>query len=342
MSRDLSLVVDMYGCPNRCKHCWLGSIPHQQMEQGTDQWIVDYFKPYFDTVEYYSWLREPDNLPDYEARWERDKAISVGVLPERFELASFLRLSHDPEYAKFLKRVGVECVQLTFFGLEETTDRYVGRKGAFGELLQATENLFANGIAPRYQAFINRENKDEVVKLLDLIRDLQLEERCKAIGKEFMFLVHEGSCSGENSKLYDIRISKNEIPNELIPYYHGYGNLLTERECCERLKDEAAAYVYHNEDRVVLHITSNYDVYYNFTHISPNWRIGNLKEEAAEVLVPRILDEDSFALRMARDVTLSELVERYGDFSSDKVFSLGDYKEYLLNRHIDNLPWYHI
>ena len=61
--------------------------------------------------------------------------LSVGGKPERFELASFWRLVRDPDYAGFLKEVGVRQVQLTFFGLEELTDRYTGRKGAFRELL---------------------------------------------------------------------------------------------------------------------------------------------------------------------------------------------------------------
>ena len=133
--KPLDLVADMYGCPNRCRHCWLGHMPNRVMEPGADAWLVNYFKPDFETVVFYSWLREPDFCDDYRARWERDNALSVGGKPERFELASFWRLVRDPDYAGFLKEVGVRQVQLTFFGLEELTDRYTGRKGAFRELL---------------------------------------------------------------------------------------------------------------------------------------------------------------------------------------------------------------
>ena len=55
MKKKLSLVVDMAGCPNRCKHCWLGHMPNKRIHD--DQWIVDYFKPHFDQITYYSWLR---------------------------------------------------------------------------------------------------------------------------------------------------------------------------------------------------------------------------------------------------------------------------------------------
>ena len=143
-NKPLTLAVDMYGCPNRCLHCWLSHMPNRTMEPDADRWIVDQFKPYFDHIEFFSWLREPDFCPDYRSRWERDKILSVNAVPPRFELASFWRLSRDPGYVSFLKDVGVGCVQLTFFGMDETTDRYVGRKGAFQELLEATEILLDN------------------------------------------------------------------------------------------------------------------------------------------------------------------------------------------------------
>ena len=158
-NKPLTLAVDMYGCPNRCLHCWLSHMPNRTMEPDADRWIVDLFRPYFARIAFYSWLREPDFCDDYRARWERDKALSVGALPQRFELGSFRRLARDPDYAAFLKETGVKCVQLTFFGLEEMTDRYVGRKGAYRELLQATEILLAHEISPRWQTFINEENE---------------------------------------------------------------------------------------------------------------------------------------------------------------------------------------
>ena len=126
--KSLTLAVDMFGCPNRCLHCWLSHMPNKKMDDRDDKWIVDCFKPYFDKIEFFSWLREPDFCQNYRERWEIDKELSVNTVPRRFELGSFWRLVRDPEYVLFLKDVGVKCVQLTFFGLKETTDRYIGRK----------------------------------------------------------------------------------------------------------------------------------------------------------------------------------------------------------------------
>lgn len=336
LPKPLSLVVDLYGCPNRCGHCWLGHMPNRVMEEGADVWLVDYFRPDFSSVAFYSWLREPDYCDGYRARWARDNEISVGAKPERFELASFWRLARDPEYAGFLREVGTRRVQLTLFGLEETTDRYTGRKGAFREILRATEILLEHRIAPRWQAFLTEENREEVPALLELARTLSLEERCRAFGETFRFFVHAGSCDGENRKRYPVRIEKGHIPAALIPYYWQYDRLLTEADCCRRLRGSAAHEVPGSGETVVLNISNTFDAYFNFTHMTPEWRIGNLRTDPRPELIRRITEEDIPALRLARGITLGELAERYGDPSSERAFTLEDYQGYLLNRYLED------
>lgn len=336
ISKSLTLVVDMYGCPNRCKHCWLGHMPNKEMEADADIWLVNYFRPYFNNITYYSWLREPDYCNNYVQRWYRDNQLSVNILPERFELASFWRIARDPKYILFLKEVGVKKVQLTFFGMEEMTDKYTGRKGAFNELLKATEILIENQIAPRWQAFINEENKNDVIKLLDLIVTLKLEERCRSFNADFKFFVHSGSCDGENRKLYDIRIEKNSIPKALIPYYMDYEKVITEQECCYLLMNDTSNVVYHNEDSIVLNISNTYDAYFNFTHMSEAWKIGNLKTDSPEEMIHKIVEEDTPALNLARKITVKELVAKYGNKLSQKAFFIEDYKAYLLNRYLED------
>ncbi|MBR3474494.1 MAG: radical SAM protein [Oscillospiraceae bacterium] len=334
-SRSLSLAVDLYGCPNRCLHCWLGHMPNLPMEPEADAWIVERFKPFFDRIAFYSWLREPDFCPDYRSRWERDKALSVNAVPERFELASFWRLVRDPDYVHFLKELNVKCVQLSFFGLEQTTDRYVGRRGAFRELLRATEILLENGICPRWQGFLNEENRLELVELLPLSRKLELSRRCAEIGGAFRFFVHEGSCDGENRKLYPIRITRDSIPEELLPFYLDADLLQTEAELCEKWKDEPSHLNFSQEEELVLYVSNQYELFFNYTHMRPEWAVGNLKTEPVEELLRRIEERDTPALRAAREITLGQLVRRYGDPASQRVFDEGDFKIYLLNRHLE-------
>lgn len=333
----LTICMDMFGCPNRCLHCWLGHMPNRQMEAGADEWIVGLFKPYFEEIEFYSWLREPDFCADYRERWERDKRLSVNCEPERFELASFWRLVRDPEYVRFLKEVGVRCVQLTFFGLEKMTDRFIGRKGAFHELMEANELLLENGISPRWQAFIYEENRGELVELLRLSEKLELDRRCAEFGGSFKFFIHAGSCDGENRKLYPIRIEKGHIPEELVPYFWRYDENLPESRFCAELRYDDSHVIFHNEERIVLYVSNEYDLFFNFTHMRPEWRIGNLKTDPIEALVRRVTEEDTEALREANRITVGELVERYGNPLSEKVFEKEDYLGYIFNTHLERL-----
>ena len=327
--KKLNLVVDMNGCPNRCLHCWLGHMPNRKMEEDSDLFIVDYFSPFFNKIAYYSWLREPDYCNDYVARWEKDKAISKNTVPERFELASFFRIVRDNEYIPFLRTVGVKKVQLTFFGLKDTQDKYVGRKGAYEEVMKASDLLIDGGIVPRWQCFINEENKEEIVALYEMAMDLKSHRF-----PELEFFVHEGSCEGENRKLYPIRIEKHHIPEELKCVYLVYENLLSEAECYKLLKDDDSCPSFEIGDEITLNISNTFDVYYNFTNMSEAWKIGNLKNNKQEKLVSDILSGNTYALNKAKQCTWSELAKEYGDPGSDKVFSLEDYKMYLFNERL--------
>lgn len=329
---NLTICLDMNGCPNRCKHCWIGHMPNPHISNDEARAVVNTFKIFFKRITFYSWLREPDYCTDFRARWAADLALSSGDKPQRFELASFYQIVRDPAYVKFLKEVGTKKVQLTLFGLEATTDRYVGRKGAFQEILKATEILIANDIAPRWQLFINEENKDEIVKLLALIQELRLKERCPP----FTFFIQEGSCDGENAKLYPLRIKKESVTEDLIPYYWDFEKKQTEQDLVKQFKASVQEYYVpsNHQGDIVIYISGKWDVFFHFTNMTSEWIIGNLKTDDPAELCRRIQEEDIPALRAARKVTLSELAGRYGDPSSTRLFEESDYKMFLLNRYL--------
>ena len=330
MDSQLNLVVDMHGCPNRCLHCWLGHMPNRTLPDGTDRFIVDYFRPYFGRIAYYSWMREPDFCDDYRERWLKDIAVSVNAVPQRFELASFWRIARDGAYIPFLKEVGVKKVQLTLFGLNETQDRYVGRKGAFDEVMLATRKLMESGIVPRWQCFINEENIREIEEVYALYRRIKAES-CP----EMEFFVHEGSCDGENRRLYPIRIRKKHIPDSLVPVYLGYDELLEEKDCVRELLTCDGSPEYSLPGDVTLNISNTLDAYLNFTHLSAPWRVGNLKADSPGTLNDRLRAGDIPALRLAKRVTWKELVRRYGDAGSERSFSLDDCKMFLFNIYLE-------
>ena len=100
---------------------------------------------------------------------------------------------------------------------------YIGRKGAFRELLKATEILLENNISPRWQIFINKDNIDEISEVIKLSEKMKLKERCLKINNSFELFIHQGSCDGENEKLYDIRITSDDLYKIPEEFHHLLG-----------------------------------------------------------------------------------------------------------------------
>ena len=103
----------------------------------------------------------------------------------------------DPNYIDWLKDFDVKVYQLTLFGLETNTDHYIGRKGAFNEIINATNILLDNGFIPRWQYFVYKDTLADLDEVIALSKELRLEERSKANGGEFKFFIHEGTCDGK-------------------------------------------------------------------------------------------------------------------------------------------------
>ena len=227
-------------------------------------------------------------------------------------------------------------------GSDPDMEKSIGYNGpayGFAYLNAALDHyeLFNDTATAEQALALYEENKEEIVALLKLSEELHLRERCRGFGAEFRFFVHTGGCDGENRKQYGIWIKKENIPEALISCYLNYESLLTERECCERLKEDATHWVHHNEKEIVLLISNTCDVFFNFTQMSKEWKIGNLKTDDREELIRRVVEEDIPALNLAGKITLGELAAKYGNPESDRAFQLNDYKDYLLNRYLEDV-----
>ena len=196
----LSLVMDLLGCPNRCKHCWLSHAPNPRLGPEDLRFAAGALRPFCRELEVYDWTREPDFGDDYREKWALCEKLSTCGGRDHFELASLWRVARDEGYAPWLKTVGVDVVQLTLFGGEEATDWFTGRRGAYQDILTSVDRLLEAGIAPRVQAFVNKRNLGELPAVEDFVRRLSLEERCRDVGREFRCFVHQGSCAGENRR----------------------------------------------------------------------------------------------------------------------------------------------
>lgn len=339
--KKITVCLDMHGCPNRCKHCWLGNTPNGSLNESDLRDVAERFRPYAEKLEVYDWYREPDYADNYKEMWALCNALSDEHAPH-FELVSFWRLARDEDYAKWLAELGVKYAQLTLFGGEETTDYFVGRRGAYREILRSIDLLLDHGICPRIQTFVNARNIGELGRIEALISDRRLEERCREIGGEFSFFLHAGSCDGENERFYEARVTRellSGIPEKLAALtlkHFGKKDIAevfgsSERSLYEELSEDTSVRSIVSGEPV-FYVDKDFNVFPNHTAPSAHWRIGNLRD-GAEKIVSDYLGDASPAQRVFAGVPVSRIVRKCGARDGMGLFSRDDYITYLVNRY---------
>ncbi len=346
MFNKLTVCLDMYGCPNRCRHCWIGITPNPNMSENDLIFTAEKFKPFGKKFEIFDWYREPDFHSDYKKIWDLTEKLSDCKTPH-FELLSYWRAVRDEKYIPWLKSKGVSACQLTLFGNEKTTDKYVGRKGAYSEILKTVDLLIENKISPRIQMFINKDNIDELPYVEELISKNRYKNRCENFGGKFVFFIHQGSCDGENEKLYDIRITKsdlNKIPPKILNETKAYMNCNSVEEIFGKPESELYIDLVSDNstsdlssDKPVFYVNKNFDVYPNFTTPAPFWKIGNLKNDDVDTIIFNFANNKTLAQSVSMNTPISQIVSQEGNPYSERLFDKNDYIMYLLNRYCRKL-----
>jgi hypothetical protein len=106
---SLTACLDMAGCPNRCRHCWLGITPNGRLHEDDLRFVAEAFRPFTDNLSVDSWYREPDYLPEYKRLWEVERELSDTRPVLHWELMSVWRAARDPEYVPWLKSLGLKA-----------------------------------------------------------------------------------------------------------------------------------------------------------------------------------------------------------------------------------------
>lgn len=342
MFEELRVALDMGGCPNRCKHCWLGHDKNKVMQIDDLHLIYELFSPYSKKIGIYSWYREPDYLPNYQEIFEIETKLSDPELFERFELASFYRLNRDKKYAPWLKTLGIKKIQLTLFGMEPTTDFFVGRVGAFREIIKAAHILLDNGIIPRFQIFINKKNIEELPKVINLFKKEKFLEEAQKLNEKFEYFAHLGSVNGENLKNIAWRLTEKDlkkIPQELFEKSAQYLNTknpfgISEKQLYQKFhnsKSHVIEFLKLKSTKPVFYINHKYNVYPNISNIQPWWKMGNCKKDKIIDIIARYQNDEIYALQISNQLTIKELVENVGNINGSWLFTEDDYLIYLLD-----------
>ncbi len=332
----LGVMVDMAGCPNRCRHCWLGSHKNGNMSLEDFRNIAASFKNWRDEngkgigeLGFFSWWREPDYRDDYRELWKLEQELSSPGRAMRFELLSIWRLARDESYAKWAATLPPKACQITFGGMEENTDWFVRRKGAFNEWLLATERLIEVGISPRWQLFITKRCLGELDDFVKLIYDLDMHKRCEKIGQKFEVFVGDMSPEGCGYELENIRLEQADlalVPRELIDISRDGLTLLGKKSECDMLPELLCENNKPNmsANMPCISINADYDVYPNIAEPAEWWKLGNLKTDGVNAVLRAYRDCTTPGMKANRTVSIAELAQRFGNSHSKKLYCKDD------------------
>lgn len=325
-NKRIGVALDMHGCPNRCRHCYLGFGSNHPMVIDDLRWVAEQFRNYVKTgnsniesLTISSSFREPDYSDEYRHLYQVEEELSDGK-PVRHELLSIWRLARDPQYATWAKSVGPDTCQISFFGMEETTDWFYRRKGAFRDALTATERLLEEGMKPRWLIFLTKKLLPELNDLLRLIERLRLRERVQDLGSEFQLFMHLPGPDQEGRKIEHLRPtaeevsslpegilipSKKHLKRDILWQSEGelYESIIKDEECPpddEKLLSEPTQFWFF--------ITNTWDIYSNVGTLEPWWRLGNLKVDSVQTIMRRFERDEITGLNILLHFPQSELV----------------------------------
>jgi len=311
-------------------------------------------EPFANPLNVMTWYREPDFASNYRELYELEKELSEGKTT-RFELLSIWRLARDESYAKWVRDVGVpdkrlgtnadegtQSCQISFFGMEKTTDYFTQRRGSFRDNLVATERLLEVGIKPRWQLFLTKPIIPELDDLIRLVESMNLEERVRDIGGEFEIFIHAPGPDGESWNIEHLRPDVDvvsQIPTYLVDKtktHFGASSVAetfgyAENELIERLLNDSQPHAWQPEHLAFM-VTSDLDVFSNIAELKPWWRLGNLKTDGIGEIMRRFENDETEGMYAHFHIPISTLADAYGQKDSRKIYKIDDLKSRLVRQ----------
>jgi hypothetical protein len=285
-----------------------------------------------------TWAREPDYSDDYRRLYALEQELSD--LPShrvQDEVLSVWRLARDPDYAPWAHSIGVRVCQLSFFGLEDVTDWAHRRRGAFRDLLIATERLLAAGIRPRWQWFLTKRILHDLPGLIALTQELRMRQRCEALGGPFTLFLHCPSPDGEAWYLEHLRPTVREL-QQIPAWLRGQSEEhigqpigRPEAELVRELSREDKPIASSATDLTAtaglwFHVEPDFDLYAQACEITPAYRLGNLKHDGLAHCLEVFENDRTPGLQAMFHVPVSELARRFGRPRGQRMYTPSDLK----------------
>ena len=338
LAKHIGVAVDLAGCPNRCRHCYLGNGPNGTLPREFLAEAAEAFwgwtrpgetGPYFGQVDVLGWYREPDFSDDYKELYDLSAELSRRA-PHRYELLSIWRLARDPDYALWAREHGPRSCQISFFGLEKLTDYFHRRRGAFRDNITATQRLLQVGMIPRWQVFLTKPGMADLHGLMRLVDELQLVRRVADLGGRFDIFCHPPGLRGEGWNIEDICVDQDDlddIPAPLLAstrkHFGGTIDWEPESVLTEKIMGGMAVPPYV-PDQTWFFINSEFDLFSNYGDLDEHWRLGNFRVESVTAMMENFQSDTPPGLHATFHASPAGLAERFGRKDSRRLYDAGD------------------
>ena len=295
-------------CSCHCKYCLLS---YERKLEGTDFLAGISF-----SKEFKIWLSK--NHPEvnfmYYFGYSMDTPYLIDSMDEianlnsnspKFMQFNGLKLRDDKELDSFLinlKNKGLELIDLTFYGLENTHDNFAERKNDFAYLIRIIECANKIGINSEVGIPVMKNNLNEIDALIDLLKPM--------VKKIFLFVPH---CGGKGVTLENQKIDIN-VYNQLSDDSKAYFNRSKYKTQFEWLNEE-------NKEPTGRILTLS---------LNPN-NINNRNFEEIYASLEK-MDEDFYS----NFPSFNELLKMYYDKNDQRLYSKKDIYAHLRRMHIVN------
>ncbi|MCL6088099.1 MAG: putative heme d1 biosynthesis radical SAM protein NirJ1 [Actinobacteria bacterium] len=169
-------------CNLKCMHCYLNSENKKYEGEMTHEEAVKFIKDLSDFKVPVLLFSGGEPLIREDIFKLVEKAVNSGIR----STISTNGILITKKVSERLKGIGVDYVGISLDGLQETNDKFRGKKGAFNTALRGIENCVGAGLQVGLRFTINRHNFKELNNIFDLIEKENINRVC------FYHLVYSG------------------------------------------------------------------------------------------------------------------------------------------------------
>lgn len=331
-----TLLVEVAGCPNACRHCFLEGTPRGD-ERGPD-WARALHALF---SEYARGRGEPPpevslymQEPFYHSRWremlelEEELNGTSGrdrLLKKRWRALVTVgwRIAREETFARWLKDYGYDVVQLTFFGLRDMHDWFARRRGAFDDLTRTMQRAADAGLVVMPSIMLHKRLIPELGDLLEFLARSGLPHVDKGRPWESLQTLDP---TGRGYALEGLRPDVDDIcslSDEIVKRIEM--PLRPESDYVTEILGEPEAPPEWDPSGLWLAVDLSGNAYPDHCSTLDEWHcLGNVFEEGPELIAERLHAGEPPGLRARRQLSERELAERYGDVAGRKVYGSHD------------------